>query len=158
MSTPTPGDPIVVGVDGSPESRQALRWATDLAKLLGATINVVSAWQYPTTYGYAAPLPDWNPDEQMRRVQSQVITGVFGEENPSGVARIVVNGGAARVLLEASQTALMLVVGSRGHGGFAGLLLGSVSATVAEHASCPVLIVHGDRPPPLPPPQPSIEA
>ncbi len=151
MSTPTASDPIVVGVDGSPESRQALRWAAHLAQLLGVPINVVSAWQYPTTYGYAAPLPDWSPDQNVRVVQDQVITGVFGEEDPPGVARILQSGGAAHVLLEASETALMLVVGSRGHGGFAGLLLGSVSATVAEHASCPVLIVHGDRPPPMPP-------
>ncbi len=55
-------------------------------------------------------------------------------------------GGAAKVLLEASTGADMLVVGSRGHGGFSGLLLGSVSAGVSEHASCPVLIIHGDRP------------
>ena len=151
MSIPTAGDPIVVGVDGSPESRKALRWAAHLGQLLGAPINVVSAWQYPTTYGYAAPLPDWSPHENMRGVQAEVITGVFGEEDPPGVAHILQSGGAAHVLLEASETALMLVVGSRGHGGFAGLLLGSVSATVAEHASCPVLIVHGDRPPPRPP-------
>lgn len=151
MSAPTAMDPIVVGVDGSPESRQALRWAADMGKLLGAPINVVSAWQYPTTYGYATPLPDWNPEDQMSGVQRDVITGVFGEEDPPGVARMLQTGGAAHVLLEASTTALMLVVGSRGHGGFAGLLLGSVSATVAEHASCPVLIVHGNRPPPMAP-------
>ena len=61
---------------------------------------------------------------------------------------VVREGGAAKVLLEASEGAVMLVVGSRGHGGFAGLLLGSVSANVAEHAGCPVFIVHGDQPPP----------
>jgi nucleotide-binding universal stress UspA family protein len=62
----------------------------------------------------------------------------------AGERRIVV--GAAKVLIDASQGATMLVVGSRGHGGFAGLLLGSVSANVAEHASCPVLIIHGHQP------------
>jgi nucleotide-binding universal stress UspA family protein len=147
MSTST--DPIVVGVDGSPSSRQALRWAADLAQAFGAPINVVSAWQYPTTFGYASPLPDWSPEEDMRRVQDQVIAGVFGEETPPGVTRVLQCGGAAAVLREASQTALMLVVGSRGHGGFAGMLLGSVSSTLAEHSTCPVVIVHGNRPPPL---------
>ena len=57
-------------------------------------------------------------------------------------------GNAAKVLLEASEGARMLVVGSRGHGGFSGLLLGSVSAACAEHARCPVVVVHGDGPPP----------
>jgi len=142
-------DPIVVGLDGSPSSRQALRWAADLATTFGAPINVVSAWQYPTTYGYGSPLPDWSPEDDMRRIQDQAIAGVFGEEKPAGVTRILRCGSPAAVLREASETALLVVVGSRGHGGFAGLLLGSVSATVAEHARCPVLIVHGDRPPPL---------
>jgi nucleotide-binding universal stress UspA family protein len=141
-------DPIVVGVDGSSQSRQALRWAARMSELLDAPINVVSAWQYPTTYGYAAPLPDWTPEEDMRRIQDHAIAGVFGDERPPDLASVVEPGGAARVLLSASETALVLIVGSRGHGGFAGLLLGSVSATVAEHASCPVMIVHGDQPPP----------
>jgi nucleotide-binding universal stress UspA family protein len=154
MSTPATEsrDPIVVGLDGSPQSRQALRWAADLAQLLGAPINVVTAWQYPTTYGYASPLPDWNPEADMRQVQTEAIGGVFGHETPAGLTQILEPGSPAAVLLAASETALMLVVGSRGHGGFAGLLLGSVSATVAEHASCPVLIVHGDKPPPMLPP------
>jgi nucleotide-binding universal stress UspA family protein len=62
--------------------------------------------------------------------------------------REVREGGAAKVLLEVSEGAAMVIVGSRGHGGFTGLLLGSVSANVAEHASCPVLIIHGDQAPP----------
>jgi nucleotide-binding universal stress UspA family protein len=154
MSTPATEsrDPIVVGLDGSPQSRQALRWAAEMARLLDAPINVVTAWQYPTTYGYASPLPDWNPETDMRRVQTEAIAGVFGHEAPAGLTQLLEPGSAAAVLLRAAETALMLVVGSRGHGGFAGLLLGSVSATVAEHAACPVLIVHGDKPPPMLPP------
>ncbi len=144
----TPGE-IVVGVDGSPQSRQALRWAAHMARMLGAPMTVVTAWEFPTTYGYGTPLTDWNPEDDMRQVQDQAIAGVFGDDPPNGLGRVLQSGGAARVLLEASEGALMLVVGSRGHGGFAGLLLGSVSSVVAEHASCPVLIVHGDHTPPL---------
>ena len=145
----TPGE-VVVGVDGSPQSRQALRWAADLARTFGAPMTVVTAWEFPTTYGYAVPLTDWNPEVDMRRVQDEAIAGVFGDEPPVDLGRVLQPGAAANVLLEASEGSLMLVVGSRGHGGFAGLLLGSVSAVVSEHASCPVLIVHGDHtPPPL---------
>lgn len=140
---------IVIGVDGSPQSRQALRWGAHLARTFGAPITVVTAWEYPVTYGYGAPLPDWSPADDMRQVQDQAIAGVFGDDPPPDIGRVLQCGNTARVLLEASEGALMLVVGSRGHGGFAGLLLGSVSAAVAEHASCPVLIVHGDRTPPL---------
>jgi nucleotide-binding universal stress UspA family protein len=60
----------------------------------------------------------------------------------------VLEGGRAKGLLDARHGALRLIAGSRGHGGFAGLLLGSVSANVAEHASCLALIIHGDTPPP----------
>jgi nucleotide-binding universal stress UspA family protein len=140
---------IVVGVDGSPQSRQALRWAAHLARTFGAPMTVVTAWEYPTVYGVATPLTSWNPEDDMRQVQDQVIAGVFGDDPPRDLGRVLQPGNTAHVLLQASEDALMLVVGSRGHGGFAGLLLGSVSAAVAEHASCPVLIVHGDQTPPL---------
>lgn len=140
---------IVVGVDGSPQSRQALRWAAQLAATFGAPITVVTAWEYPTVYGVATPLTSWNPEDDMRQVQDQVIAGVFGDDPPRDLGRVLQPGSTAHVLLQASEDALMLVVGSRGHGGFTGLLLGSVSAAVAEHASCPVLIVHGDQAPPV---------
>lgn len=147
---PTARAPIVVGVDGSAPSHQALRWAAQMAQVFDSPLHVVTAWQFPHSYGFASPVPDWDPQEDMREVQDEAIAAAFGEASPEGVTRVLEPGGAAQVLLTAGDSALMIVMGSRGRGGFAGLLLGSVSATVAEHSSCPVLIVHGDQPPPLP--------
>ena len=149
--TASPGKPrIVVGVDGSAPSQEALRWAAQFADMFGAQLDIVTAWEYPPSYGWAAIAPEWDPAQDMRKVLGDAAHAVFGDRQPDGIQLIVREGGPAKVLLDASQNAVMLVVGSRGHGGFAGLLLGSVSANVAEHASCPVFIVHGDQ---LPPPR-----
>jgi nucleotide-binding universal stress UspA family protein len=148
---PVTGDSrIVVGVDGSSHSEQALRWSAQLAAMLGARLDVVTAWEYPPSFGWAAIAPDWNPAKDMEKVATDTVLAVFGDQPPAGLTVEVREGGAAMVLLEASKGAVMLVVGSRGHGGFSGLLLGSVSAGVSEHAYCPVLIIHGDQPPPPP--------
>jgi nucleotide-binding universal stress UspA family protein len=150
------GDPgtasgrIVVGVDGSAPSERALRWAASLAAAFGARLELVTAWDVPASYGFASVPPDWDPAGDMRKVLDETVRAVFGDQPPAGLQRQVREGGAAKVLIEASQGAIMVVVGSRGHGGFAGLLLGSVSANVAEHASCPVLVIHGDQLPPAP--------
>jgi nucleotide-binding universal stress UspA family protein len=140
------GARVVVGVDGSEPSKLALRWGAFLATTLGARLEAVVAWQTPATYGWAAF--DWNPEQEMGRVLDETLSEVFGEQAPVPVHRIVREGGAAPVLLEVTKGANMIVVGSRGRGGFVGLLLGSVSSSVAEHAPCPVLVVHGDRNPP----------
>jgi nucleotide-binding universal stress UspA family protein len=139
---------IVVGVDGSGHSLDALRWAAHFAAVFGARLDVVAAWEYPQSFGWAAIAPEWDPSQDMVKVLDDAVRAVFGAEQPGGLRLQVREGGAAKVLLEAGEGAVMLVVGSRGHGGFAGLLLGSVSANVAEHASCPVFIVHGDQAPP----------
>lgn len=139
---------IVVGVDGSPHSQQALRWGAHLAAIFGARLDAVTAWEYPSSYGWASVPAEWNPGQDMEKVLDDTVQAVFGDQPPAGLQPQVREGGAAKVLLDASVGAIMLVVGSRGHGGFAGLLLGSVSANVAEHASCPVLVIHGDQPPP----------
>jgi nucleotide-binding universal stress UspA family protein len=150
--TASPGVPrIVVGVDGSGPSLKALRWAAHFASIFGAQLDVVTTWEYPPSYGWAAIAPEWDPAQDMRNVLEDAAREVFDDRPPDGMQLIVREGGAAKVLLDVCQGAIMLVVGSRGHGGFAGLLLGSVSANVAEHASCPVFIVHGDQ---LPPPSP----
>lgn len=84
----------------------------------------------------------------MATVLHTTLAGVFGPEPPVPVRETVRHGGPAHELIEASRGAQMLIVGSRGHGGFTGLLLGSVSSSCAAHAHCPVLIIHGDTPPP----------
>ena len=147
MTTAEPtGRRIVVGVDGSESSRLALQWGAFLATPLGATLDAVIAWQLPITYGWTAP--QWNPRRQMTTVLNDSVHAVFGDRPQVPIRTHAREGSAAHVLIEASRGAQMLVVGSRGHGGFVGLLIGSVSASVAEHASCPVLIVHGNEGPP----------
>jgi len=141
---------VVVGVDGSASSHRALEWAAFQAAVLDTSIEAVTAWQVPTDYGFSVS-PQWDPAVDMRQVLMDSVRTVFGEEPPARLQLAVHEGGAARVLIDASRGAQLLVVGSRGHGGFTGLLLGSVSASVAEHAHCPVLVVHGEQRPPSSP-------
>lgn len=133
---------LVVGVDGSPSSILALQWANRLQPAVGGSIRAVAAWQVPFSY-YEFPPSGWNPEEVAETVLSEALTKAFHDHPPRGITTVTRQGSPVRVLLEESKTAQLLVLGSRGHGGFAGLLLGSVSSTVAEHASCPVLIAHG---------------
>jgi nucleotide-binding universal stress UspA family protein len=145
---PAPRPRVVVGVDGSEQSKQALRWAAHYAATVGTCVDAVAAWQYPTGYGWS-PVPlDWNPGQDIEKTLTETVDEVFGAQRPAGLRLTVREGNTAEVLLGASTGALLLVVGSRGHGGFAGLLLGSVSANVAEHANCPVLVIHGNQNPP----------
>lgn len=139
----------MVGVDGSEPSKQALRWAAFLARTTGAGIDAVMAWMLPTFAGAGGAFPtDWNPEQDAVDALHHTVIEVLGEQPPVPVREIVAEGGAAHVLLEAGKDARILVVGSRGHGGFSGLLLGSVSAACAEHAPGAVLVVHGTTPPP----------
>ncbi|MFJ8430755.1 universal stress protein [Kitasatospora sp. NPDC094019] len=135
---------IVVGVDGSPASEQALRWALDYARVAGGTVHAVAAWEYPAFYGFAGaslPSAEFNPEELAHRVLSETVTRVAGARPEVRVTESVLPGNAAQALLEAAGGAALLVVGSRGRGGFAGALLGSVSRHVTEHAACPVVVV-----------------
>jgi nucleotide-binding universal stress UspA family protein len=133
---------IVVGVDGSEPSKNALRWALDQAQLTGAVLDVVSTWDYPPALGWAPSWPaDWDPAAETKKAAAKVIDECHG---PAGVEvrQTVVEGHAAPVLVKASAEADLLVVGSRGHGEFAGMLIGSVSEYCALHSQCPVVIVH----------------
>jgi nucleotide-binding universal stress UspA family protein len=133
---------IVVGVDGSVPSILALRWAGALAPLLKAHIRAVTCWQFQISAGTFTPVV-WNPDDEARKVCAAAVAKAFDGVPPAGLEMVSAQGPAAKVLVEESRTAQIVVVGSRGYGGFEGLLLGAVSATVAEHAKCPVLVAHG---------------
>ncbi len=132
---------IVVGVDGSASSIDALREAERLAEAFGSRLDVVCAWSYPIS-NYGMVPPDWYPDRDAARTVHDVADTVFGETRPEWVHTSIREGAPARVLITESDTADLVVTGSRGHGGFSGLLLGSVSSEIAAHAHSPVLIVH----------------
>jgi nucleotide-binding universal stress UspA family protein len=143
---------IVVGVDGSPHSKTALRWAVTQARLVDATIDAISAWQDPATIGATY---GWSPmmytGDSLATIAEKVLTDTIAEvagqaDKPVEIRSRVVQGHPAEVLPEAATGAEMLVLGSRGHGTFAGILLGSVSQHCVQHAPCPVLVVPQDRP------------
>jgi nucleotide-binding universal stress UspA family protein len=137
---------IVVGVDGSFESQTALRWAKRLALREDADIEVVTAWQFPAGYGWTAPPADLSLEDDYKRAARNTVQAVYGTEHPEHLSFTTVEANPTKAILDAAKDAYMIVVGSRGHGGFSGLLIGSVSERVAELAHCPVLVVHGDPP------------
>jgi nucleotide-binding universal stress UspA family protein len=132
---------IVVGVDGSHPSVGALKWAVEQAELTGSTLEIVIAWDWPGTYGWNVPLSfEYDPAAVARsRVENLAIDSQRNHPKVR-VATRVEHGYPAPVLVEASRGADMLVVGSRGHGELAGMLLGSVSQYCATKAHCPVMI------------------
>ncbi|ANP51328.1 nucleotide-binding universal stress UspA family protein [Streptomyces griseochromogenes] len=137
---------IVVGVDGSPSSYAALRWAVRYAGLVGGSVDAVVAWELPGLQGWSGPAVDMDVDEDdARERMRQELADVLGEGTARSVTTHVVHGNPADVLLRAAEGAEVLVVGSRGRGGFTRALLGSTSQHVSQHASCPVVIVRADH-------------
>jgi nucleotide-binding universal stress UspA family protein len=133
---------IVVGVDGSDSSIRALGWATGQAKLTGSALTVVTTWEFPPTFGWSPPYPsDFDPNRDARAALQKNVDTVLGPDPEVAVQLEVVEGHPAFVLTDKAAGAELLVVGSRGHGAFAGMLLGSVSEYCASHAPCPVVIV-----------------
>ena len=134
---------IVVGVDGSPNSTAALQWAAGRARLSDAVVHAVYAWQFPATAtaligdGAASPEP-------IARAAGEALDGFIAAADLPNSVRVVPavrEGLPAKVLLSQAKEARLLVVGARGHGGFVGLLLGSVASTVTHHVPCPVAVI-----------------
>jgi len=132
---------IVAGLDGADSSLHALSWAARQAVLTDSTLEVVMTWEWPSSYGWAVPIPDdFDPEADTRKVLDTAIAGVQSEYPGLKAERRLVNGHPAPVLVEASKGADLLVVGSRGHGEFVGMLVGSVSEYCVTNAHCPVLV------------------
>ena len=146
MTAPDRSQPhVVVGVDGSPESLEALAWAARYASATGATITAVHAWHYPA----AGPVPAGGPPQPitdqiratMQETLDKALTEAFGTATPDNVDTKVAYGHPAMVLVNESEGAELLVVGYRGHGAFHGMMLGSVSIHCVTNATCPVVVV-----------------
>jgi nucleotide-binding universal stress UspA family protein len=156
-------DTIVVGVDGSPGSDAALRWALEEARLREAVVRVVHAYQVPQTtpvdagVGIAGPTvhPVFSVEdlERLEAAAEKEAQGVIDTslERAGDAAkglpteRAPLSGPAAETLIAAGREAALLVLGTRGHGGFVGLLLGSVSQQLAQHPPCPVVIMPQEK-------------
>lgn len=140
---------LVVGIDGSDEARAAARWGVKEAGLRGARLRLVTAWRLPlTTYGgeFASMSGGVEGDlERAARATVEEAVHQLGDTSAVAVETRVREGQPALVLVEEANGAELLIVGSRGLGGFRGLLLGSVSAQCAQHARCPVVIVRVAR-------------
>ena len=136
---------IVAGVDGSESSLAALRWAVRQAELTGATVEAVIAWRYPVLPVPVGPAPaaviaSADFEKAADKTVTDAIHAVAGSGSNVQVRAQAREGNAAQVLIDAAAGADLLVVGSRGHGGFTEALLGSVSQHCVHHAQCPVVI------------------
>jgi nucleotide-binding universal stress UspA family protein len=136
---------IVVGVDGSHHAERALEFAAEEARRRNAAVHVVTAWHVPAAvYGPGfAPMANPPVEDETREAAEQVAARAAESLRARGleVETSVCHSQAADALIDQSRGADLLVVGSRGHGGFAGLLLGSVGQQCAQHAACPTVIV-----------------
>jgi nucleotide-binding universal stress UspA family protein len=136
--------PIVVGIDGSPPSLDALRWAAGQALLQKSDLHIVVAWHMPNMFGWAVPLPeDFDPEQPAAAVLEDAQRSIADNYPGLVVQTHVEEGLATRSLISTADAvrASLLVVGARGHGEVTGLLIGSVGEYVATHANCPVVIV-----------------
>jgi nucleotide-binding universal stress UspA family protein len=139
------GGRVVVGVDGSPGSVHALAWAGREARLRNVTLEVVAAWTYPTPVLLVPVAPDPPQVKTLRKEAREMIERALEKvaDDVAGVdvERRVVEGDTSAALLDRAKGADLLVVGSRGLGGFRGLLLGSVSQQCVQHAASPVVVI-----------------
>jgi nucleotide-binding universal stress UspA family protein len=130
---------VVVGVDGSPGSQSAVRWAAQQATLTGATLRAVSSWRWPNYITRVPPGIDLAKDT--RRILDEVLEQALSGSEDVTVTRHVVEGPPGPVLVAQSHDASLLVVGAQGRAAFTGMLLGSVAEHCVRHGSCPVVVV-----------------
>jgi nucleotide-binding universal stress UspA family protein len=137
---------VLVGVDGSPNSVEALRWAADYVHQVGGELHVCIAYQTWLGIGFDyARLSTERVEQETRRILEHTLHEVLGVERSRGIARDVKHGNPTQVLVEASRDADLLVIGDRGSGGYKELLLGSVSENCVRQAHCSVVVVRPRR-------------
>ena len=134
---------VVVGVDGSSHGEAALRWALADAEKHGGEVTAVFVWQVPFS-----SFPGLYDREALEKASKEFLIDKVSAVAPKPevpLLPLVAEGDAAQALIAASKDADLLVLGNRGHGGFADALIGSVSVRCLHHATCPVVVVHGPK-------------
>jgi nucleotide-binding universal stress UspA family protein len=131
---------VVAGVDGSAASLRAIEWAVRHAELIGATLEIVTAWEWPNTFGWSVIPSEFNPKQDAQKLLESLVASLREAHPHVAITWKVVEGHPAPVLLNASKGADLLVVGSRGHGEFVGMLIGSTSEHCVANATCPVVV------------------
>jgi nucleotide-binding universal stress UspA family protein len=147
------GGRVVVGVDGSRSSHEALRWGRFLAESLGATLEAVTAWQPMYAYswataGWAAISADWDPAAEAQKMLSAAVDEVFGPDRPPDITRRSAKAWRLTSCSEQARVPGCLWSAVAATEASPAWVLGSVSAACAEHAGCPVLVAHGNTDPP----------
>ena len=137
---------VVAGYDGSPASEGAVRWAAAQAALTGGRLDLVTAWEYPTSWGNSLPLPsDYDPAHDAQVMLDPVMARLHADYPSLDIHAHVVEGHAGDVLVSASTRASLLVVASRGHRALAGVVIGSVGLHCVTMAACPVVVFRVPR-------------
>ncbi len=131
---------IVVGIDGSDASLAALEWAARQAEFIDASLHVVAAWEWPTSFGWSLIPEGFDPAGDAKGMIDPLITALRAAHPRIDVVAKIVEGHPAPVLIQESSGAELLVVGSRGHGEFVGMLIGSTSEHCVANARCPVVV------------------
>lgn len=132
---------LVVGVDGSEDSNQALRWALEHAEALGADVEALTAWEVPLTIMLVPTATERDYEDRAREVLQATMDEVVGPTPPATVTARLVEGRPARVLTQEARGAALLVVGGHGRGELPGMHLGSVAGYCVHHAPCPVVVL-----------------
>ena len=138
---------IVVGFDGSEGSRAALKWAVAQAEFTHSPLTIVSTWSTPSNVDNVQVVPAIDDHWGHANATAESALSLLTEFSSISASTLIVEGHPATALVECSREASLIVVGSRGHGAFVGMLLGSVSQHVAAHAHCPVAVIRGSLAP-----------
>lgn len=132
---------IVVGIDGSQESKNALHWAVQQGKKQNSAVHAVAVWHHPVQFGFQRMFPDDELQEQAQKAVDEAVSEATKDVSGCEVETRIQRGHTPSVLLAASRTAEMLVLGYRGRGSVSGVMLGSVVLHCVQHASCPVVVI-----------------
>ncbi len=134
-------NPVIVGVDGTENSREALRWAVEYGRRYESPVEAIAVWETPVVYGYTAIGVETSEEieERTRLMLAETVQEAVGDD--AGVIQNIRRGDPAASLIDASESGQLLVLGTRGRGAFAGMLLGSVSQHCVAHARCPFVVV-----------------